>query len=54
MGILGITKGLIKTFEGVVEGDIEKIGKGVIKTAKGVATKILFTDDDDDDDDNDD
>ena len=54
MGLLGIGKGLIKTIEGAVEGDIEKIGKGAFKIAKGAATTILFAGGDDDDDDDDD
>lgn len=51
MGLLGIGKGLLKTIEGVLEGDMEKVGKGVVKIVKGVATTVLLGGSDDDDDD---
>lgn len=55
MGILRIFRGVVKTIEGVIEGDGEKIVKGVVKTATGVATTVAGTDEDGEEiDDNDD
>ena len=38
MGWFGLAKGLKKTIEGIVEGDVEKIAKGVVKSAIGAVT----------------
>lgn len=40
MGFLKIGKGIIKIVEGTIEGDVEKIVKGVGKVATGVFTTI--------------
>ena len=54
MGLLGIVRGAVKTIEGVVEGDGEKIVQGIGRTIKGVVTTVAggaaVNDDDDDDD----
>lgn len=54
MGLLTIGKGIFKTIEGALEGDVEKIGKGALKIVKGTATTLLLSGSDDDDDDDDD
>ena len=48
MGLFRIVRGVVKTVEGIIEGDGEKILKGVAKTATGVVTTIVGTDDNDD------
>lgn len=48
MSLIGIGKGLIKTVEGVIEGDGEKIVKGLFKTVKSVIATIIFKGDKDD------
>lgn len=40
MGLFGLGKGIIKTVTGVIEGDGEKILKGVGKTAINVVTTV--------------
>lgn len=50
MGLFGIFKGAAKTIEGIVEGDAEKIVKGVGKTITGVVTTVTGSGNDDDDD----
>lgn len=57
MGFLRIVNGLKKIGEGVMEGDLEKVAKGAVKTVVGGVEVITSTgndsdsDDDDDDDD---
>lgn len=53
MGVLGIVRGLIKTVEGIAEGDGEKIMKGLVKTGTGVVTTVTGSTDDDNDNDDD-
>lgn len=41
MGAIGIFRGLGKVIEGIAEGDIAKVGKGVVRTAVGVTTTLF-------------
>lgn len=41
MGIFGIGKGLLKIANGVADGDIAKVLKGVGQTALGITTTIV-------------
>jgi hypothetical protein len=41
MSLLGIGKGLVKIAIGAVEGDLAKVGSGVIKTASGTLGTVL-------------
>lgn len=54
MGLFGVVKGLGKIVEGVVEGNINKIGKGALRTGIGIFTLGSVDSDDDDDQDDDD
>ena len=46
MGYLKIGKGIIKIVEGTIEGDVEKIVKGVGKVITGTVTTITRGGDD--------
>ena len=47
MGLFRIGKGIKNLVQGAIEGDIEKVGKGVIHTIVGVVTTVVGADDDD-------
>ena len=40
MGLLGLIKGVKKTVEGLVDGDLQKVGTGIADTAIGVITSL--------------